>query len=142
MRNKTVLTSDNSIPETNNKPCRWYGLYKVQKDMYANNQSVFSTMITSKEWDAIMTFTGYGSAKRPMNTYTTTPDKSGSEYKGTTNTYTYTELYGSPYEGTTDTYTDPYDISKNIYDLAGNVGEWTLEAIDTIMERFRLRRGR
>lgn len=133
MRNKTVLTAGDSIPETNNKQCHWYGLYKVQKDMYANNQAVFSTMITSKEWDAIMSFTGYGSGTRPINTYTTTPDKSGSEYKVTT---TNTDLSGTAYEEEIDTYTDTYDVSKNIYDLAGNVTEWTLKADFTFDYRY------
>ena len=86
---------------------RWYGLYKAQKDLYGNNSNVFSSMITSKEWNTIMTFTGYGGAKRATSTYTTKPDLSGSAYKGTT---------------------DTYDLTKNIYDLAGNVEEWTLKA--------------
>ena len=75
--------------------------------MYANSQAVFSTMITSKEWDAIMSFTGYGKAKRAIGTYTTNPDKSGTAYK---------------------TDSTKYDVAKNIYDLAGNVYDWTLEA--------------
>ena len=64
-------------------------------------------MITSKEWNTIMTFTGYGNIERAASTYTNTngPDLSGSAYKGTT---------------------DTYDLTKNIYDLAGNVTEWTL----------------
>ena len=64
-------------------------------------------MITSKEWNTIMTFTGYEGAKRATSTYTTEPDLSGSAYKGTA---------------------DTYDLTKNIYDLAGNVWEWTLTA--------------
>ena len=67
-------------------------------------------MITSKEWNTIMTFTGYGDAKRATSTYTTKPDLSGSAYKGTT---------------------DTYDLTENIYDLAGNVWEWTLTANGT-----------
>lgn len=86
---------------------RWYGLYKAQKDLYGNNSNVFSSMITSKEWNTIMTFTGYGGAKRATSTYTTKPDLSGSAYKGRT---------------------DTYDLTKNIYDLAGNVLECTLTA--------------
>ncbi len=102
----TVLTADT----TNDKYYRWYGLYKAQKDLYGNNSNVFSSMITSKEWNTIMTFTGYGYAKRATSTYTTKPDLSGSAYNGTT---------------------DTYDLTKNIYDLAGNVWEWTLTAYST-----------
>ena len=104
----TVLKADTKLP--NDKDYRWYGLYKAQKDLYSTSTSVFSSMITSKEWDTIMTFTGYGSTKRTTDTYTTTPDLSGSEYKD------------KPGE---------YDLTKNIYDLAGNVWEWTLTASST-----------
>lgn len=112
----TVLTANETLKEgtnpNNSKPYyyRWYGLYKAQKDLYGNNSNVFSSMITSKEWNTIMTFTGYGDAKRATNTYTTEPDLSGSAYKVTTGTY---------------------DLTKNIYDLAGNVNECTLTASNT-----------
>ena len=110
----TVLTADTKLP--NDKYYRWYGLYKAQKDLYGNNSNVFSSMITSKEWNTIMTFTGYGDAERATSTYTTKPDLSGSAYKGTT---------------------DTYDLTKNIYDLAGNVWEWTLTASNTYNRVYR-----
>ena len=109
----TVLTVVTTLKEgtnpNNSKPYYygWYGLYKAQKDLYGNNSNVFSSMITSKEWNTIMTFTGYGNTARATDTYTTKPDLSGSAYKGTA---------------------DTYDLTKNIYDLAGNVWEWTLKA--------------
>ena len=112
----TVLTATEKLKEgtnpNNSEPYyyRWYGLYKAQKDLYGNNSNVFSSMITSKEWNTIMTFTGYEGAKRATSTYTTKPDLTGSAYKGTT---------------------DTYDLTKNIYDLAGNVWEWTLTANNT-----------
>ena len=111
-----VLTANKTLKKgtnpNNSKPYyyRWYGLYKAQKDLYGNNSNVFSSMITSKEWNTIMTFTGYGNTERGAYTYTTKPDLSGSAYKGTA---------------------DTYDLTKNIYDLAGNVFEWTLTASDT-----------
>ena len=111
-RGAAVLTADYKLKEgtnsKNNQPYYygWYGLYKVQKDLYATKDSVFSSMITSKEWDTIMTFTQYGKATRGETTYTTTPDLSGSVYKETTGIC---------------------DLAKNIYDLAGNTFEWTLK---------------
>ena len=106
----TVLTAYTKLP--NDKYYRWYGLYKAQKDLYGNNSNVFSSMITSKEWNTIMTFTGYGNTARAKDTYTYSwvPDLSGSAYKGTA---------------------DTYDLTKNIYDLAGNVVEWTLTSRGT-----------
>ena len=112
MPNETVLQANKSISQTNNKQVRWYGLYKVQKDLYAGNLSVFSSMITSKEWYRIMAFTGYGSTTRDEDTtYTTKPDKSGSAYK--------------------DSNPEVYDETHNIYDLAGNLMEWTLKTYST-----------
>ena len=105
----TVLTACTKLP--NDKYYSWYGLYKAQKDLYGNNSNVFSSMITSKEWNTIMTFTGYGNTERGAYTYTTKPDLSGSAYKGTA---------------------DTYDLTKNIYDLAGNVDEWTLTVYSTV----------
>ncbi len=98
-----------------NEFVRWYGLYKVQKDLYAENESVFSSMITSQEWDIIMTFTGYGGIERdPDTTYTNKPEKSGVAYKK---------------ENSSDP--DIYDETHNIYDLAGNLYEWTLKPNNT-----------
>ena len=117
MPNEDVLQASKSIAQTNNKQVRWYGLYKVQKDLYAGNLSVFSSMITSKEWDRIMAFTGYGNTKRATDTYTTTPDKSGAAYKNSNPAV--------------------YDETHNIYDLAGNLYELTLKASSADKRTYR-----
>ena len=117
MPNENVLQTNRSIAQTNNKPVRWYGLYKVQKDLYAENKVVFSSMITSKEWDRIMIWTGYGNTTRAAATYTTQPDKSGAAYKNS-----------SP---------AVHDETHNIYDLAGNLFEWTLKAYSNNIRTYR-----
>jgi len=88
---------------------RWWGLYKAQKDMYANNKNVGSLMISVRQWRCIMDHTNYGSVTRDLNTYNegNKPDLSGSAYKDS-----------NPRE---------YDEVKNIYDLAGNVYEWAID---------------
>lgn len=99
---------------TSNTPYhyRWWGLYKVQKDMYKDSNSVGSLMISAKQWNAIMSFTGYGNITRGNDTYET-------------------YLSASPY--LTDN--TQFDVSKNIYDLAGNAHEGSIKA--TQSNRFR-----
>ena len=129
---KPILTCATLLKEVTNATSkdeyhyRWWGLYKAQKDMYANNSSVGSLMISSKQWDEIMTFTGYGSTKRAKNTYL--------NYDSTSDKTTAPDLSGSAYS----TDNTQYDVSKNIYDLAGNVKEYTLKAYNT---NVRTRRG-
>ena len=117
-----MLRVSDILAQTNNKGCKWWGFYKVQKDMYVNSEAVFSSMITSGEWDLIMEYTEYGSATRGTDTYTTKPDLSGSAYA---------------------TDSTKYDISKNIYDLAGNVSEYTLTSAGVISgdDRIAIRGG-
>ena len=116
-RGKDVLRADSLLkPRTETKPesndyyrYRWWGLYKAQKDLYESNPYVGSLMISSTQWQAIMSYTGYSIGQRPANSYeeSTNPDKSGSSYSTNSN---------------------QYDEAKNIYDLAGNLGEWTLSS--------------
>ena len=73
-----------------------------------NYTSVTSTLTYGCEWDAMCRY--IGDAQR------TTPKKSAPELTGSVST----------------------DVSKNIYDLAGNCNEWTMEAYST---GSRVRRG-
>ena len=72
-----------------------------------NYTSVTSTLTYGCEWDAMCRY--IGDAQR------TTPKKSAPELTGSVST----------------------DVSKNIYDLAGNCYEWTMEAYSTIYRVIR-----
>ena len=73
-----------------------------------NYTSVTSTLIYGCQWDAMCRYIG--------DSQRTTPEKSAPELTGSVST----------------------DVSKNIYDLAGNCWEWTMEAYST---NYRVRRG-
>ena len=77
------------------------GAVYLAKNMYSSSSSVTSTLTYGCEWDAMCRY--IGDAQR------TTPKKSAPELTGSVAT----------------------DVSKNIYDLAGNCFEWTMEARST-----------
>ncbi len=84
------------------------GAVYLAKNMYSSSNSVTSTLIYGCEWDAMCRYIG--------DSQRTTPRKDSPELTGSVST----------------------DVSKNIYDLAGNCREWTMEAHDT---NYRVRRG-
>ena len=115
----------------------WYYMYAQQK-VYAENKSlgnkVKSSMMLGTCHDQMLEFvnvagkydvTTAGNVGHTLSKFTTKPYLTGG--------VGYNENY-SGYE------TEPYkDLSKNIYDLEGNVCEWTTEALDT---SYRVYRGR
>ena len=84
------------------------GAVYLAKSMYSSSSSVTSTITYGCQWDAMCRYIG--------DSQRTTPTKSKPELTGSVST----------------------DVSKNIYDLAGNCYEWTMEAYDT---DCRVRRG-
>ena len=84
------------------------GAVYLAKNMYSNSNSVTSTLTYGCQWDAMCRYIG--------DSQRTTPKKSAPELTGSVST----------------------DVSKNIYDLAGNCREWTMEAYFT---NYRVRRG-
>ena len=83
------------------------GAVYLAKNMYLNSNSVTSTLIYGCQWDAMCRYIG--------DCNRNTPGKSAPELTGSVNT----------------------DVSKNIYDLAGNCNEWTMEAYDNKTRVFR-----
>ena len=87
-------------------------------------------MITNKEWNQVVrVFAGYGSTTRAKETY--------ANYNSNTGKVTEPDLSGSAYVRTVNT----FDKAKNIYDLAGNVWEWTSEIGPNSSYPFVLRGG-
>ena len=83
------------------------GAVYLAKSMYSSSSSVTSTLIYGCEWDAMCRYIGDSQRK--------TPKKDAPELTGSVST----------------------DVSKNIYDLAGNCNEWTMEAYSTTNRVFR-----
>ena len=90
----------------------WYKIYNKAKEIAVNN-NVTSSIIWGSQWDATMRWMyNSGNAEKKKYTYDSTN-------KG--NYYFSTILTGS---------NDAYEIN-NIYDMAGNVYDWTIEAYST-----------
>ena len=97
----------------------WYTMYNKAKGI-AVNDNVTSSMIWGSQWDATMRWMyNSGNAEKKKYTY----DSTG---KGNYNS-------GSPMAtGSNDAY-----AVNNIYDMAGNVFDWTIEAYNTSSRVFR-----
>ena len=90
----------------------WYTMYNKSKGVAASS-NVTTTMIWGCQWDAVM---------RWMY-------NSGDEEK---KTYTYDSTGKGNYSGSRKaTGSDPEYAVNNIYDMAGNVRDWTIEADNT-----------
>ena len=119
-RNKIVTTaSDDNTP-------MWYGLYDTCKAMYNNSNSynVQSMMITGAQYDHILTWmkdVPNGSKKYVLD----------SSDMGNNGTFASVRNSG---------YSDNYSV-KGIFDLAGNLEEWTSEAYDELAYNARVARG-
>ena len=105
---EAVVIKNNS--DINNQT--WYTQYNKSKGV-AVNSNVTTTMIWGCQWDAVM---------RWMY-------NSGDEEK---KTYTYDSTGKGNYSGSRKaTGSDPEYAVNNIYDMAGNVLDWTIEAYST-----------
>ena len=105
--NTTVLTASKSIPQTNNKECRWWGLYNVQRNsnVVGNKEYIQTNMICGQQWEAMLKFLGNEQAASTIEGSQIKVLKSG--------------------EATYDN--GLKDEMNNIYDLRRNGYEWTAE---------------
>ncbi len=92
------VDSDVTSSDHSNITTATKGAVYLAKNMYEHPDSVESTLCYGSQWDAMCRYIGDSNRKTPV--------KSAAELTGNVTT----------------------DVSKNIYDLAGNCYEWTMEA--------------
>ena len=111
----TAQSKAGVIPTTSNNSAtyRWYGLYSIQKNYTASEDSVQSSMIWGSQYDAMLNWALDGNDSSKV----TTQGIGGNNSSGTV-TITGNNTYSS-------------DSINNIRDLGGNLYEWTLEAYST-----------
>ena len=109
--NGKAQSKANVIPVSaaNSSTSTWYGLYKIQKEYAEKNSRVGSSMIWGSQYDEIMNWAKEGEDSEKIHTTTNAPHN-----------------LSDPYQ----TGSQSNDIINNIYDLEGNLCEWTLEAFE------------
>ena len=110
----TPTSADNDQSKT------WYGLYSLAKTYTNNKNSVTSQMIWGSQYDAMLNFALTGNDKSKVTS---------TEYGNYSNTLLKTGL------------TRTSDKINNIYDLGGNLFEWTSEAYSTDFDGRAIRGG-
>ena len=100
-------------------------VYRAQNMYNDSEHAVTSTLIYGVQWDAIMNFidSNYSNGDGTCNSFVSNSTGQGN-YNEDENTNSWKNNLTSC--GSSDDYR-----VKNIYDLAGNVFEWTMEAIST-----------
>ena len=111
-RSRSTSTSSSGSAVQNNSlsNVNWYKAYKMQKEFASGSSSVASSMIWGCEWDQVMKFVN-GKTDAEGNTYAVTTGNISRHTRSLAQT-------GS----------NSNDLVQNIYDLEGNVEEWTMEA--------------
>ena len=117
---KAVVQKNNS--DINNQT--WYTMYKVCKTIKANN-NVATSMIWGCQWDATLRWMQTSTNSDVANFPTNSTGKGN--YKGT---------QGSTNKAIPTGSNSSYSVN-NIYDMAGNVFDWTMEAYSTALRVIR-----
>jgi len=133
--NKVVVKAGNTDINKQN----WYTMYRKQKELYKENKSVESGMIWGFQWDAALRWMQKNSA---LHTYVGgTTDKAN--FINTTFDYylpsKITTTKPVNFENTIPSGSANATKVNNIYDMAGNVWEWTMECYNTHYRNLRRR---
>lgn len=130
-RYETSLAEEKAASVANVIPMRkktWYEFYNKQKELYSENNSdvgAISGMIYGSQWDAIMNWMLKGTDREKQFVYSPINEEGISMGWKSDNYYTYNR------ENKTGIDSEAVDNKvKNIYDLSGNLWEWTQEVGD------------
>ena len=106
----TVLTADKSIPQTNDKKTRWYGLYNIQRNsnVIGNNDYIQTNMIWGQQWYKMIKYFD----SRKINYSAWGKSTQGAVVKSAESTNA----------------SGKKDEIYNIYDLRTNGSDWTAES--------------
>lgn len=116
----------------------WWVAYAKAKAMYESSSNVITSMIWGSQWDQTLRWMNEDES---IGNYATDSTGKGNYYEETFQYYSGGSLITKPVNTQTKIPTGSTQISKvyNIYDMAGNVCEWTLEANST---NYRIQRRR
>ena len=115
-KDKATLTNTN-----------WYDLYQKCKILNASNK-VEARMIWGCQWDVACNFIANKGDKKSITDSSSWGNYKGTSVKADDGT---TEIKASGTLAKLNTGKTTFTMANNIYDLAGNVWEWTQEASDT-----------
>ena len=111
----------------------WYNLYKKCKELKTNNK-VETRMIWGCQWDVTCNFIANKGDKKSITNSSTWGNYKVTSVKADDGT---TEIKASGTSAKLNTGKTTFTMANNIYDLAGNVWEWTQEEHDNLNRAYR-----
>ena len=115
---------------------RWYTMYRKCKELKGNNENVITSMIYGSQWDRTLMW-----IMETGKTYNDIAKDSTSWGNYSTASFYYFNGTSYSMKSTSSlrlsTGCAEYTNANNIYDLSGNVWDWTLEANGTVVRRYR-----
>ena len=110
---------------------KWWGMYAKQK-VYNSNNKMTSSMIWGSQWDQVMIWMKEVENPGKANPFYVLDSTGMGWYENNYSTGNPTQTTGIPVG-------ENKNRVKNIYDMAGNMRDWTIEAVYL---NSRVRRGR